>query len=210
MKFDFPRNIPSLSCNDATEKRYSILRLAAHRYCSSRDCTRSRQKGRGRGWKVVVLSVGGWLRRLVLLAIQPLLGIEVTGSLLRNTNSRNKLAESREPARWRTGEGLDPAVAGLFSSRGLESQCRVGRTGVKFCSFPLFIVASSLLSSTEIFKVYFHGEIYCSVTLYFSYLWKGQLWLSWLLFHLFVYFSNCRVRKTREKLSDALLNLTWY
>lgn len=50
MKFDFPRNIPSLSCNDATEKRYSILRLAAHRYCSSRDCTRSRQKGRGRGW----------------------------------------------------------------------------------------------------------------------------------------------------------------
>lgn len=99
MKFDFPRNIPSLSCNDATEKRYSILRLAAHRYCSSRDCTRSRQKGRGRGWKVVVLSVGGWLRRLVLLAIQPLLGIEVTGSLLRNTNSRNKLAESREPAR---------------------------------------------------------------------------------------------------------------
>lgn len=50
-------------------------------------------------WKVVVLSVGGWLRRLVLLAIQPLLGIEVTGSLLRNTNSRNKLAESREPAR---------------------------------------------------------------------------------------------------------------
>lgn len=51
------------------------------------------------GWKVVVLSVGGWLRRLVLLAIQPLLGIEVTGSLLRNTNSRNKLAESREPAR---------------------------------------------------------------------------------------------------------------
>lgn len=97
-----------------------------------------------------------------------------------------------------------------FSSRGLESQWRVGRTDVKFCSFPLFIVASSLLSSTEIFKVYLHGEIYCSVTLYFSYLWKGQLWLSWLLFHLFVYFSNCRVRKTREKLSDALLNLTWY
>lgn len=170
MKFDFPRNIPSLSCNDATEKRYSILRLAAHRYCSSRDCTRSRQKGRGRGWKVVVLSVGGWLRRLVLLAIQPLLGIEVTGSLLRNTNSRNKLAESREPARWRTGEGLDPAVAGLFSSRGLESQWRVGRTGVKFCSFRLFIVASSLLSSTEIFKVYLHGEIYCSVTLFFIFM----------------------------------------
>ena len=55
--------------------------------------------------KVVVLS-GGRLTApsgpTACAAIRVLLGIEVTGSRLRNTNSRNKLAVVREPTRWRT------------------------------------------------------------------------------------------------------------
>lgn len=124
------------------------------RCCSSRDCTRSRQKGRGRGWKVVVLSVGGWLRRLVLLAIQPLLGIEVTGSLLRNTNSRNKLAASRHD----DARAQDWILLGLFFSRRLFGQLEFRRTGVKFYSSRSFLfppVSSTVISEyRNTFNVY--------------------------------------------------------
>lgn len=55
--------------------------------------------------KVVVLS-GGRLTApsgpTACAAIRVLLGIEVTGSWLRNTNSRNKLVVVRESTRWRT------------------------------------------------------------------------------------------------------------
>lgn len=105
--------------------------------------------------------------------------------------SSASLASRHDDARAKDWILRLPACSSRRLFGELEFQRRVGRAGVKFYSFRLFLLPGHL-SSTDtatIFKVYSYGETLFRI--FFIFHIYRKLWLSW-LFHLFIYFSNSR------------------